>query len=108
MRSLLESQGVASDQITDESDSHDTLSSVIHCSEVVRRRFPADTVYACSDRYHIPRIRWLFHLLGVPTMAANMPSGLKANGPLQWSYYYVRETAALMVDTAILLVRGRA
>ena len=105
MRALLRREGVADDSILEESHSASTLASVIHCSSLLGRYArPHDSVVVCSDRYHIPRCRWLFYLLNVRTAAAPVPSGREANGLLRWGYFYAREMAALILDTLILLI----
>jgi uncharacterized SAM-binding protein YcdF (DUF218 family) len=104
MRAELEASGIHADQIESETLSTDTLSSVVNCARLIHRLAP-NGVLICSDRYHIPRCRWLFWLLGVSTHAAPMPSGRAANGILKWSYYYLREFAATPLDTLLLLAR---
>jgi vancomycin permeability regulator SanA len=103
MKAELQTDGVPEHRIMTETASRDTLSSIVNCSRIIREHDKADIVSVCSDRYHIPRCRWLFWLLGVPTRRANMPSGRGANGILRWSYYYVREAIATPVDTVLLL-----
>jgi vancomycin permeability regulator SanA len=106
MRTLLRREGVADDHILEESNSASTLASVIHCASLMRRAAPPHgSVVIFSDRYHVPRCRWLFYLLNVRTTAARVPSGREANGLLRWTYFYVREMVALPVDTLILVIR---
>jgi len=105
MKTELQARGVPVNRIATETASNDTLSSVVNCARLIRELGKADDVFVCSDRYHIPRCRWLFLLLGVPTRPANMPSGRNANGILRWFYYYGREIVATPVDTLILLVQ---
>jgi vancomycin permeability regulator SanA len=103
MKAELQARGVPASRIATETASNDTLSSIVNCARIIREHGKADGVFVCSDRYHIPRCRWLFRLLGIPTRSANMPSGRSANGILRWFYYYVREVFATPADTLLLL-----
>ncbi len=102
MSELLAAKGVPPERILQDPVSSDTLSSVVHCTQIIRSQNGVQSVVVCSDRYHIPRCRWLFRLLGVKALAGDMPSGLPANGLLRWTYYYVREFAAIILDTLLL------
>lgn len=103
MKAELQAGGVPEHRIATETASTDTLSSIVNCARIIRQLGNADSVSVCSDRYHMPRCRWLFWLLGIPTRPANMPSGRSANGILRWSCYYLREGIAIPVDTLLLL-----
>lgn len=109
MKEELEAAGVPEGRIVTESASRDTLSSIENCARIIKSEHgTAASVTVCSDRYHIPRCRWLFRLLGVATRPGNMPSGRSANGILRWSYYYVRESVAIPTDTLLLLAHRLA
>lgn len=105
MKAELRAGGVPDERIATEAASNDTLSSIVNCARIIREHGKVEAVFVCSDRYHVPRCRWLFWLLGIPTRPADMPSGRSANGIVRWSYYYVREGLATPVDTLLLLVR---
>ena len=105
MKSMLQAAGVPENRILADPESHDTLSSVLHCANMLKAREKVDTVVVCTDRYHVPRCRWLFWLLGVPTSNRPMPSGFGANGIFWWTYYHVRELFAIPWDTVLLLGR---
>lgn len=105
MRSYLRAAGIPDDRIWVDDESTDTLSSVERSAKMIKDRSNVGSLTVCSDRYHVPRCRWLFYLLGVPTRYAVMPSGRKANGIIRWLYYYLREIAAFPTDTLILLVK---
>ncbi len=105
MSSLLQAAGVARDHILTDSVSHDTLSSIMRCVAMLRCRHSVDSVIVCTDRYHLLRCRWLFWLSGVSTRKHPMLSGLRANGMLRWTYYYIREFLAIPWDTALLISR---
>lgn len=105
MEAYLRAAGVPDERIWTDDESTDTLSSITRCAQIIKARNGGASVMVCSDRYHVPRCRWLFRLLGVPTRFALMPSGREANGTVRWTYYYLRETVAFPVDTLILLLR---
>jgi uncharacterized SAM-binding protein YcdF (DUF218 family) len=105
MKAELQAGGVPEDRIATEAASNDTLSSIVNCARIIKEYGNVDSVSVCSDLYHIPRCRGLFWLLGIPTRPGYMPSGLKVNGILRWSFYYVREIIATPVDALLLLVR---
>ena len=103
MKVELQTGGVPGGRIAAETASNDSLSSVENCARIIKEFANVNSVFVCSDRYHIPRCRWLFWLLGISTRPCNMPSGLKPNGILRWSMYYLREIIATPVDTLLLL-----
>ncbi len=105
MKSYLRAAGIPDDRIWVDDESTDTLSSVERSVKMIKVRGNVGSLTVCSDRYHVPRCRWLFYLLGVPTQYAAMPSGREANGIIRWLYYYLREIAAFPTDTLILLVK---
>jgi uncharacterized SAM-binding protein YcdF (DUF218 family) len=107
MKRMLQSRGVTDDRILIDEDSEDTLASVIHCAALIRARDNRNRVFVCTDRYHIPRCRWLFYLMGVTTVAAPVESGRAANGWLRWTYWFVREVPALPWDTLLILLIGK-
>lgn len=103
MEALLKEAEIPQDRILVESQSPDTFASIIECTLILKKRDCLRPVILCTDRYHIPRCRWLFYLSGIATTAAEMPSGCRANGTLRWTYYYLREIFAIPWDTAILI-----
>jgi len=103
MRDLLRQAGIPDDHILLEPESTDTVSSVRACARILAQFEGQAQVTVCSDIYHIPRCRWLFRLLGVPTNAGKIDSGRHQNPRLKWLYYYVREVAAFPWDTVVVL-----
>jgi vancomycin permeability regulator SanA len=103
MAALLQSAGVPDDHILTDPESHDTLSSVVNCSNILRKQECDERIVVCTDRYHLPRCRWLFWLSGIHTIKRPMPSGMGASGKLRWTYYYFRELFAIPWDTLLLL-----
>ena len=104
MRSLLKDAGVSEDRIISEANSHDTLSSVIECAALLGSRSYLHPIIVCTDEYHVARCRLLFLLLGIATENRPMQSGRQANGPLRWTFYYVREFFAIPWDSLLLAV----
>lgn len=106
MRDLLLEAGVPVTNIALEDKATDTLSSVSLCASILRHLPTRSDVYVCSDTYHIPRCRWLFRLYGIKTRAGQVQSGRSYTGTLKWASFYLREAAAIVWDT--LLVLGRS
>jgi vancomycin permeability regulator SanA len=104
MRRLLVEAGVPVETIVAEEESKDTYDSIRHCSRIIKLRFNQHTVAVCSDRYHIPRCRWLFLLAGIPSIAVPIPSGLRANGWPRWILMYLREVPSSAWDTLLFLM----
>jgi vancomycin permeability regulator SanA len=105
MQRMLTLAGIPPNRIVVDEASADTLASVVRCAALIRERCPRGRVVVCSDRYHIPRCRWLFFLLGIHTSAAAIESGREANGTLRWAYWFLREIPAIPWDTLLLLMR---
>jgi vancomycin permeability regulator SanA len=103
MAELLRQAGVAESNILIEEASTDTLSSVRNCVRLLRSIPAFGDLIICSDAYHIPRCRWLFHLYGFPSRAGQVESGRPQNRILRWMYYYVRDATALVWDTLLVL-----
>jgi vancomycin permeability regulator SanA len=103
MRQLLLTAGIPSTQIRLDEESKNTLSSIRNCAKLIRL-IPHSRVLVCSDRYHIPRCRWLFRLLGIKTEAATVASGRAGNGYIFWFSYYMREVLACPWDTLLLVL----
>jgi vancomycin permeability regulator SanA len=106
MRQVLAAAGVASDRLTLDEDSLDTLQSVVAAARFVRRR-GLDGCVVCSDRYHIPRIRLLLAVLGVRTAAGPTQAGLAWTRRRYWVRMHLREALAIPYDLAIVLARRR-
>lgn len=106
MKNVLAGANIPEDHIILERESKSTLTSIIRCSRILKNRQNVKSVTVCTDRYHIPRCRWIFLMLGVATTFGAMPSGYKVNGLLRWSYYYLREMAAFPVNTILLLMKN--
>lgn len=68
MLDVLRREGVADDRLVPDEASLDTLQSVAVAARLARR-LASPFVVACSDGYHLPRIRLMLWLLGVRSMA---------------------------------------
>lgn len=102
MRRLLRRAGVRPNQIIVEDRAEDTLQSVLHCAEIVRR-LGADEVVVCTDAYHEPRCRALFRLAGISTRPAPCRSEASAGTVLESLREHAREALALPLDAVLLL-----
>ncbi len=104
MATLLQEAGIAGERILLDEASDDTLSSVRNCVSILRALPSFGDVVICSDVYHIPRCRWLFHLFGVASRSGQVESGRTHNRILRWVYYYVREVVSLAWDTLLVIL----
>lgn len=98
----LTAQGLPSARLAADHASLDTLQSVLVAVRTAREG-GHPFVVACSDGYHLPRIRVMLAILGVRSVAG--PQG-GARGP--WSHRIrmgLREAVALPYDAAIVLWR---
>ena len=101
MKSMLSNSGIKEENILMDEESIDTLASVVNCTAILKARKDYREVIICTDRYHIPRCRWLFLLFSISTKYQPVLSGLQANGIARWVYYYLREAAAIPYDTVL-------
>lgn len=99
MRQLLLELGAEDGQVLVEDQAQDTLQSVLHCRDILRRQADASReVIVCSSPYHNYRCQMLFRLAGVPCRRGAMPSDRPALGAAKWLYYYFREAVAIPWD----------
>jgi uncharacterized SAM-binding protein YcdF (DUF218 family) len=105
MTAALAMRDVPANRIVKESASPDTLSSVVNCAAIVRGKPVQGRLIVSTDRYHQPRCRWLFRLLGIQTEACSIPSGLGDNGLIKWTWFWIREVPAIIVDTVLIALR---
>jgi vancomycin permeability regulator SanA len=99
-------RGIAADRVILDEASLDTLQSVVQVARFVRLR-ALDGAVICSDRYHMPRIRLMLAVLGVPTRAGPTGSGLQGTRAYYWAKMYLREAIAIPYDFAIVVARRR-
>lgn len=103
MARALAERGVAERRLILDAASRDTLQSVLAAGRYIRRG-GYGRIVACSDGYHLPRIRLMFAALGIRAEAG--PVARRAGGRLRL-YMALREAAALPYDLAIVLLRRR-
>lgn len=106
MARILRERGVAPGRLTLDEESRDTLQSVLAAGRFLRRRGLSGVV-ACSDRYHLPRIRLLFWLLGFTSAPGPTAPGRAGTRWRHWTRMRLREGLALPYDAAIVLTRRR-
>jgi uncharacterized SAM-binding protein YcdF (DUF218 family) len=97
----LAQRGVANDRLILDEDSVDTFQSVLAAARLMRLG-GYERLIACSDGYHLPRIRLLFAALGRAAEAGPVTHGQGGGHRL---YMALREAAAIPYDLAIVLTR---
>lgn len=106
MADLLVGAGLAPHRIVLDEVSTDTLQNVTAAARFIRAEGLSGAV-ACSDGYHLPRIRMLFGTLGIVARPGPIPPG-PAGAPLAyWLRMSLREAAAYPYDLAVALARRR-
>jgi len=103
----LVAEGVAAERLIADEASLDTLQSVAVAARWARR-LGAPRVIVCSDAYHVPRIRLMLALLGVPTTPGPALPGTGGASLWYWLRMSLREAVAIPYDCAIVLARRRA
>ncbi len=112
MVEVLTRQGLAAERLILDEASLDTLQSVAVAARTVLAQTLArgdgdGHVVAVSDDYHLPRIRLLLAMLGVPSIAGPRTTGW-LRGPVSHRLGMgLREGAAIPYDLAIAAVRRR-
>ena len=108
MAQLLQSHGVAREQIQAEPTGVNTIRSVRACVHLLRGR--PGPVYAATSAYHLPRCVLLLRLAGLDARACPPPPGPSAAHWLRRWHWRLREVPALPADAALLAwwrLRGR-
>jgi len=104
MVAMLARRGLAERLIADEA-SLDTLQSVAVAARLARGRGSA-YVIACSDSYHLPRIRLMLAVLGVRSVAG--PQGAVVRGDRLHRFgMALREIPAIPYDVALVAAQRR-
>ena len=105
MAGLLRQWGVPAGRIALDEQSRNTLASAWACARLLKTwPFPGGrpSVRIATSVYHMPRCRVLLRLCGVAAAACPAPPA----PPRRWRWW-LRESAALPVDTILLLIRKR-
>jgi len=107
MAKMLTGRGLPADRLILDEASLDTLQSVVVAARLSREAGAA-RVIACSDGYHLPRIRLMLAALGVPTERGPVPHGRAGASFGHWAKMCLREAPAIPYDLALILAqRGR-
>jgi uncharacterized SAM-binding protein YcdF (DUF218 family) len=106
MAELLARAEVPSGRIVLDEDSRDTLENVIAASRFIRAQGLAGAV-ACTDSYHLPRVRMLFRALEIDAESGPVSAGRVGTRRGYWLGMHAREVAAYPYDLAVVMWRRR-
>lgn len=95
---------LAAERLIADEESADTLQSVVVAARWTQA-LGASRVIVCSDGYHVPRIRMMLGLLGVPSAAGPRSPGRGGASLPHWTRMVLREGLAFPYDLAIVLAR---
>lgn len=104
MIAILRREGVAAERLIADEDSLDTLQSVAVAARQARA-LGGGLVIACSDGYHLPRIRLMLAVLGVRSVAG--PRGGSRGDPWHRLSMAVREIPAIPYDVVLAAAQKR-
>ena len=104
MAGILERQGLARERLIADEASLDTLQSVAAAARLARVRGSAFVV-ACSDGYHLPRIRLMLGVLGVRSVAG--PRSGPRGDRLHRLGMALREIPAIPYDVALVAAQRK-
>ena len=103
MRRYLLGCGMEDREIITEPKGLDTLSSALHCIEILKQRSDVRSVVLCSSSFHLPRCWLIFRALGVPATTAEVQSDRHVIGTGRWLRATIREGPAIVWDVALAL-----
>jgi len=92
MRDLAIELGVPAGSVVTEEESHSTLEQAVAVTRLARAR-GWDALVVVSDRFHVPRARFLFRRMGLPVAGAPV-TGPGAGSRRRWLAGWVREGGA--------------
>ena len=104
MLEVLGRAGVAPGRLVPDEESLDTLQSVAVAARRARA-LRSPFVVACSDGYHLPRIRLMLAVLGVRSVAG--PRGGARGGAWHRLRMTLREIPAIPYDVALVAAQKR-
>ncbi len=105
MARMLTEHGVDAGQIEMEPTGRNTIGSVLACARLLRGR--AGPVYAATSGYHLVRCVMLLRMAGLDGRPCPpLPATASRRFTRRW-FWRLREVAAVPVDAAIMLWRGR-
>lgn len=105
MRGYLLERGIQDRMIMTEPKGLDTLSSAVHCIEILKQRSDVESIVLCSSSFHLPRCWLIFRVLGFAVRTAEIQSDRRILGSSRWLRASVREGPAIVWDVAIALGR---
>lgn len=106
MARILAQSGVAADRLILDEASLNTLQNVAAAARQAREG-GHPRVVACSDAYHLPRIRMSLALHGVTAERGPAPRGPGGAPITAWMAMSLREGLAIPYYLAVLLAQGR-
>lgn len=104
MVEVLTREGLSPDRLIVDDQSLDTLQSVVRAAREARR-WASGLVIACSDGYHLPRIRLMLAVLGVRSVAG--PRGGPRGSVWHRLRMALREAPAIPYDVALVAAQRR-
>lgn len=104
MRDLLTEAGVAKEKIIMDEAATDTFDTILNSKHILSV-MNFQSVYVCSDDYHVPRCWLLMRMLYGPCQGIYAHGSLRTNGIIKWSYYCLREAAAIVWDFLLAIKR---
>jgi len=104
MRSLLAKEGVPPDEILVESEARDTLETIYKTETLLQSVSPERVIWVSTDRYHMRRCLWLYHLMGVQARPCPIADGRTETKLSKWIYFCAKEYPALVWDTLLVLI----
>ncbi len=104
MAEILLEAGIRPDRLVLDEQSRDTLENVVAAARFIQRN-ALDGAVICTDRYHVPRVRMMFALLGVRSRPGPLAEGRAGTRLGYWTAMRLRELAAYPYDFAVVLAR---
>lgn len=106
MAELLARAEIPASRVVLDEDSRDTLQNVTAATRFIRAEGLGGAL-ACTDSYHLPRVRMLFRALGVDAQDGPVIRGRAGTRRRYWLGMHAREVAAYPYDLAVVLWRRR-
>ncbi len=105
MHRLLLEAGIAAECIVLEEQGTDTFSSVVACVRILEDAGDVGSVTVCTDAHHVARVRAIFRVLGVRTVAAPAHATARSLGMRRSIGALAREALGLPWDVALAIAR---
>jgi uncharacterized SAM-binding protein YcdF (DUF218 family) len=104
MKRLAVEHGVPENRIIMEETAQNTVGNAIACARILKQKNWSN-VMIVSDRFHLPRGRLLFRLLGINAAGSGPEVSNKVMRRRKWLYFQLREIVAIPVGIMTLLWR---